>query len=188
MITLNDITLHCVGYQGIDDEWYSDSRYRAYIKIENHHYQVQIWKKKKNSWRLLVHLCLTAANSRDIVVAEGAATTMKELKKMAVEEINKYHNTCKCETDIENWKKSHGKKVYDKDFNYIGISYTSPSRDKDNSEYDYYNDNKPKIGYGTYYMLEEESVMVCEIGYGSSTTYWNKSEELRKKFMKTEQE
>lgn len=140
-------------------------------------------KKKKNNWKLQVFLCLTAVNSDDIIVAEKSAKTMKELKQIAVDEINAYHNTYRCICDIENWKKHHGKKVFDKDFNYLGISYTSPDREKNNSEFDYYNDKKPQIAYGIYYMLEKNSVMICNISCASSITTWDESEELRDKLL-----
>lgn len=184
MININHLKcMCCIGYWGYDDEWHPDSRYRQYLKIDNHHYQVHIWKRKKNNWGLRVNLCLTAINSDDIIVIEKSAKTMKELKQIAVDEINAYHNTYRCIYDIEQWKKSHGKKVFDKDFNYLGISYTSPDREKNNSEFDYYNEKKPQIGYGTYYMLEEDSVMVCNIFYMGSSTTWDKSEELRDKLL-----
>ncbi len=63
------------------------------------------------------------------------------------------------------------------------ISYTSPDREKNNSEFDYYNDKKPQIAYGIYYMLEKNSVMICNISCASSITTWGKSEELRGKLL-----
>ena len=184
MITVKQLTpMHCVGYMGYDDEWHSDSRYRKYLKLDNHHYQVQIWKRRKNDWGLQVNLCLTAWNSNDILIATRSAKTMKELKQLAVDEINKYHNTDRCVNDIGRWKETHGKKVFNGEFTYIGISYTSPDWERKNTEFDYYNEKKPKVGYGTYYMLQEHSVMVCNIGYGWSSTTWDNSEELRNKLL-----
>lgn len=183
-ISIKDLKpMPCIGFRGYDDEWYPDSRYRKYLKLDNHHYTVYISKERANKWSLRIYLCLTAVNSEDVLVLKKVAKTMKELKKTAVDEINEYHNSYRCNYDIAQWKETHGKEVFDQDFNYLGISYTSPEREKNNSGYDYYNNQKPKIGYGTYYMLLEESVMVCKIGCGFSVTKWDKSEELRSKLL-----
>lgn len=184
VIKIKDLSpMHCVGYMGYDDEWHPDSRYRKHLKIDQHHYTVNIWREEKNKWKLSVYLGLTNYDARNILIIRQSAKTMKELKKLAVDEINSYHNTERCTKDIEDWKKSNGNMVFDKDFNYLGITYTSPAAEKRNTEYDYYNDKKPKVGYGTYYMLCENSVAVCKIGYGWSEMGWDKSEELRNKLL-----
>lgn len=184
MLSLKDLTpMYCVGYWGYDDEWHPDSRYKKYLKIDKHHYHIHLFKRRKNNWGLRVYLCLTALNSDDVLVVEKSAKTMKELKQVAVDEINAYHNTYRCIFDIQRWKETHGKKVYDKDFNYLGISYTTPARDKDDSEFDYYNDQKINVGCGIYYMLEENSVCVCDIGCWGHSMHWDKSEELRQKLI-----
>lgn len=183
MITVKDLKLSCIGFRGIDDEWYSNSDYQTFLKIDNHHYHVNIWERKPNNWGLSIYLCLTSINSNDILIIEKSAKTMKELKQIAVDEINKYHNTNRCICDIEEWKQAHGKKVFDEEYNYLGMSYTNPEREKNDKEFCYYNDKKPNISYGTYYMLDGESVMVCKIGYGWSTIHYDKSEELRQKLL-----
>ena len=184
VIKIKDLSpMHCVGYMGYDDEWHPDSRYRKHLRIDQHHYTINIWKSEKNKWTLSVYLGLTNYDARDILIVRQSAKTAKELKKIAVDEINNYHNTERCTKDIEEWKKTHGKMVFDKDFTYLGITYTSPQAETRNTEYDYYNDKKPKVGYGTYYMLCEDSVEVCEIGYGLSVMKWDKSEELRNKLL-----
>ena len=183
MITIKDLKFSCIGFRGFDDEWYSNSDYETRLKLDNHHYYVNIWKRKPNNWGLCIYLCLTYTDSRDILVIEESAKTMKALKQVAADTINQYHNTDKCVSDIETWKQIHGKKVFDEEYNYLGISYTNPQRELTNRGFDYYNDNKPNIGYGTYYMLEENSVMVCKIGIGWSSIHHDKSEELRQKLL-----
>ena len=170
MITLKDLKFNCIGFRGIDDEWYSNSDYEAYLKIDNHHYHINLWKRNSHKWCLCIYLCLTAINSNDIRIFETSAKTMKELKETAVKAINSYHNTDRCNKDIEKWKETHGKKVFDENYNYLGISYTNPERDMRDTEFDYYNDKKPNITYGTYYMLDGDSVI-----------YYDKNPELVKK-------
>lgn len=184
-LSLKDIQLHCVGYRGYDDEWYPDNRYEQKFKLGKHHYRLLIIKLKEKKWTMSIYLCLTAVNSDNILVAKHNARTMKALKQLAVDEINAYQDSDKCDEDIEDWKKANGKPVFDKDFKYLGVTYTSPSAEADERfvrEYGYYNDRKPEVGYGTYYMLdkfdEQEKVMICEIGYGCTTTKWSDDKEL----------
>lgn len=179
MITIKDlIPMECIGYTGYDDEWHSNNNYQKFIKIDKHHYHVNIYKYQKNEWRLLIYLCLTARNSDNIKIFTYSCKTMKELKSVAVEQINKYHCSDKCYKDIQEWKKTHGERVYDKDFNYLGLTYTSVAREQKPNDFDYINDEKPYINCGIYYQKGIKNVAIYDIGAWGHSCSWSDKEEL----------
>lgn len=146
------------------------SKYYTYVKVQNHHFHIRVHKVKANKWKLEINLCLVDFNSDDILVYSEKRCKIKELKELAIRFINDYVESEQCLIDIEQWKNQNRQKVYDENFNYIGVAYHILPIEILTKEFTYYNDAKPDIESGTFYQKVDDIVLVHRIYDGRIIT------------------
>lgn len=175
--TLN--SMFCEGYTDINGEWNpTPGRYYDYIQRNiynvNHNYEINI-HKFKSKWLLRIYMCLTATNSKNIMLFNESYRTLKEAKSEAIRFIKEYDSSEKAKADIEEWKANHALPVFiinNGEPELIGTTYDyigNDSRRKDDT-FTYYNDDIPDYWHyptDKFYQLskfyDRISISCCEI-------------------------